>query len=208
MRPVHYSVSPVGSSQNGFANDVTGLTWVLTNTTTTDGLGHIVSILNNSIVDYSSVDAVLIGTDADGNPQTETMALPEPSSTSSSLNYYSTLTSVVPGSTIGSDTMDIGWSADALGKTIPSEWRSNSGAGIDVDISGTINYTVQETFANIYDAYPSTLPWSNITDLTSSSVDAQGVSTLGVEAIRLKINSVTTGATVDIYLSQPNGYGS
>lgn len=191
----------------GFSNFATGTNWVLERNSVDDLVGNIVIVISLNANFYPGEFVLLEGLDADGNPQTEEVALPGDGDVSFSLKYFSYLSSAT--ASVSTDTMGLGWTSASSTPTIPIDGNSNSSSAISVYVDQVgVNYTVQETFANIYDAYPSTLPWSNITDLTSSSVDAQGVSTLGGEAIRLKINSVTTGATVDIYLSQPNGYGS
>lgn len=94
----------------GYQANVTGPTWnPLGNTATTDGLGHRVTIRNDSATDHSAKTVALIGTDYLGNAITETVALPGPSGITQSYQYFKTLTSAIPSASIGIDTMDIGW---------------------------------------------------------------------------------------------------
>jgi len=209
MRQIVKSWTPAAASLTGFLSNATGATWTLSATTAADNLAHLVTIRNDSATDHGAKTAVLTGTDADGKDQTETLNLPGTSATVTSTKFFLTLTSVVPSATIGADTMDIGWSAVAVGQTIPLEWRSNATAAMHVDISGTINWTVQQSFANIYSAAPSTLPWADIdapTDMNDIATDLYGTAVLGATAVRPYINSVTAGATLALYVSQPGGY--
>lgn len=206
MRPIAKNWTPAAASLTGFASNVTGASWALTATNAGDSLAHLVTIRNDSATDHSGKTAVLTGTDADGNAQTETLNLPAGTATVTSTKYFLTLTSVVPSATIGVDTMDIGWDQVSVSPTIPLEWRSNAQAAMTADISGTINFTVEETYANVYDAAPSTLAWASITALAAKTADTSGAATLGANAVRFKTNTVTAGATVKLYISQPSGY--
>ncbi len=85
-----------------------------------------------------------------GEGITETLHLPTGSTTVSSTQYYATLTSITPSSTLGADTMDIGWAVNAV-----SAWQHcvtnvsvfNLGFGCTVT-SGSPTYTVQSSFGD------------------------------------------------------------
>ena len=209
MRPIRKSWTPAAASLTGFRSNATALDWALTATSAADGLAHLVTVRNDSATNHSAKTAVLTGTDADGKPQTETINLPDNAATVTSTKFFLTLESVVPSATINADTMDVGWSAVAAGQTTPLEWRSNAVAAMTVDISGTINFTVEQTFANVYDSAPSTLPWVPIAspvDMDDVTADTTGTATLGAQAVRFYVNSVTAGATATLYLVQPGGF--
>lgn len=206
MRPIKVSYTPAAASLTGFLSNATGATWTLTATSASDNMAHLVTIRNDSATDHGAKTAILTGTDADGKDQTETVSLPAGSATVTSTKYFLTLLTVVPSATIGADTMDIGWSAVSISKTIPIEWRSNAQAAMTADISGTINFDIQETYANVYDSYPSTLPWVDISALAAKTADTSGAATLGSTAVRILINSISAGATISLYISQPSGY--
>lgn len=91
-----------------FKSNVTGATWTLTNTTAGDGKAHKVTIKGDAATDHSLKTAALVGTDANGLAQTETINLPNGTATVTSTKEFLTLTSVTPSATIGGDTMDIG----------------------------------------------------------------------------------------------------
>lgn len=208
MRPIKLSITPVTTSATGFRSNATGVDFALTTGTTTDGLGHKVNIKNDAATDHSAKTVVITGIDVDGNIITETGNLPAGSATVTYTKYFKTLTSVVPSATIGADTMDIGWAAPSVSKTIPLEWRSNASAALHCDITGTINFTPQQIPANIYDiASPSnSAAWG--TAITAGTADVAGTATLGSNAVRILTNTVTNGATIDFYVSQPSGYPS
>ena len=89
MRPKTFTFSPVTTSATGFVSNATGATWTLTNTATTDGMGHQVTIHNDAATDHSAKTAVLVGTDVDGNAITETMNLPAGTATTTSTKQLS-----------------------------------------------------------------------------------------------------------------------
>lgn len=204
MRLKSWVYTPAATSANGYANDVTGASWPLTVTTAGDGLAHKTTILNNTANDHSAKTVLITGTDADGNVQTETLAMPGASVTSTGVKYFKTVTTIVPSATIGADTMDLGWSAVAIGPTIPIDWRSTSGASWSVVVTGTINVTVQEAYQDVWaqTAPASGLAWYSITALTSKTANTQGTGTVFATAGRVLINSVTASATVTLVMAQ------
>lgn len=163
MRPVRFTYTPADASLTRFASNVTGATWTLTNTTTSDGYAHTVTIRNDSGTDHSGKTALLTGTNADGYAQTETMALPGASLTTTSTKYFKTLTSIVPSATIGADTMDIGQGAGFASGVIGLDWRSGI-VGFTAVVSGTINYTIQYTASDIQDEDDHDFNWLSSDD--------------------------------------------
>lgn len=83
--------------------------------------------------------------------------------------------------------------------------------GLAVNITGTINYTVQTTYDNILEttaASPTSpeLPiipfaWS-VSDLASKNADLQSSLTTPVMAVRIVLNSGTSSPTADFYIAQ------
>ena len=60
--------------------------------------------------------------------------------------------------------------------------------GIGVDVSGTVNFTVQHTFDNIFDSAV-TPNWYDHPVLQSLTIDVDGNYAFPVSAVRLKVNS-------------------
>lgn len=203
MRPQRYGTyTPADDNATGFASNVTGATFTLTANDAGDSLAHLVIINNDSATDHSGKTATLVGTDANGNALTESMALPGPSTTSTSTKYFKTLTSVTPSATIGVDTMDIGWTDDVITPTFPMNWRQNPfSVSVGVDITGTIDYTVQHTFDDVFDTSV-TPSWFNHSSIAGKTADADGNYAYPVTGVRVLVNSLTAGATFTWFIIQ------
>lgn len=201
MRPSIINIDVADANLTGFASNVTGATFTITTTATTDGLAHQVSFRNDSATDHSAKTIDLVGTDANGVAQTETMAAPGTSATVESTKYFKTLTSATPSATIGGDTFDIGWVDEVASVVYPLDWPRASGATISVDVTGTIDFTVQETFVNVL---AGTAPiWTSISALAAKTADTVSSSTVGATAIRIIVNSYSSGAELQMYTVQP-----
>lgn len=199
MRPNVIDIDVADADLTGFLSNATGATWTLTATAPTDGLAHQVSIRNDTANDHSAKTAVLTGTDANNAVLTETVTLPAGSATVESTGYFKTLTTVVPSATIGADTMDIGWVDEVSSATYQIDWCSPYACNISVDVTGTIDFTVQETFVDIQNTTPL---WVNISALASKTADTTSVAAVGATAIRVIVNSYSTTAELQMYTSQ------
>jgi len=202
MRRKHFIFEPADASLTGFASNVTGAAWTLTATAATDGYAHQVSIRNDSGTDHSGKTATLSGTDADGKAQTESVTLPTAGATVESTKYFKTLTSVTPSATINADTMDIGWVDEFVSQTIPLGWR-NGGIGLTVIVSGTINYTIENTNSDIQDS-TATINWLDHDDSVFVSATASDNSNYDFPPVgtRVKVNSYSSGATLEYDIVQ------
>lgn len=204
MRVKEFDIDPANASLNGLGNDVTGASFTLTANSAGDGLAHQISILNNTATDHSGKTVTLVGTDADDKALTEVVTGPGASATVESSNYFKTVTSATPSATIGSDTFDIGWVDEVSTQTIPLNWRAQEAASYSVDVTGTINYTVQELFSPIQDeATPaSTGTWHGLTALSSKTADLAAEGTRHATAVRLIVNSYTDTAEIQFTVGQ------
>ena len=72
--------------------------------------------------------------------------------------------------------------------------------GIGVKVSGTVNYTVQHTFDDVWAAgyTASSGTWYNHTTLASQAANADGNYAFPVTAIRLTVNSGSGTATMTV----------
>jgi hypothetical protein len=200
MRPNMLDIDVADASLTGFASNVTGAAFTLTATAATDGLAHQVSIRNDSVTDHSGKTVTLVGTDQNGAALTEVVTAPGTSATVESTGYFLTLTSATPSATIDADTFDIGWVDEVAGVTYPLNWRSPYATNVAVDVTGTINFTVQQTFTNVLGG-ESPL-WSDITALASKTADTVSTAAVGATAIRVLVNSYSSGAELQVYTSQ------
>lgn len=210
MYPIKFSYTPADDDTDGIANDVTALAGVALTLAAAgpgDGLAHLIIITPSGSISGSFT---VTGTDADGLAQTEVLAS-NTTNPVTTTKYYKTVTSVL-AATLGAETVDIGWTDDAVGPTFPLNWRETDfQVSLGVDISGTIDYTVQHTFDqlhpqvhNVADPAPSTFKWWPHSSLVAKTVDADGNYAFPVTATRLLINSLTAGATLAFYIVQGN----
>lgn len=208
MRPKTFTFSPVTASLTGFLSNATGATWTLSTTATSDGLGHQVTIRNDSATDHSGKTAALVGTDMDGNNIIETMTLPAGTATTTSTKFFKTLTSITPSATIGADTMDIGWAAPSISQTFVTDWPNVTQGGISLFcvITGTINYDVEHTLEDVFSStIPQSLNWLDHSTIAAKTASSDGNYAFPVRAVRFKTNSVTNGATVSFTVINGRG---
>lgn len=218
MRPKNLDFDPADVDTDGFGDGVTGATFTLLANDSGDGLAHQVSILNNTATDHSGKTMALVGTDADGKSQTETIAGPAGSATVESTKYFKTLLSVTPSATIGADTFDIGWVDEFASQTIPLDFYREHAPLVGLQITGTISLDVQLTNNNPFEVGITNLKrvplefqleaqddmlWVDDDNLAAVTADAHGsLSDWPVKAIRIIANSYTNGAEVQATLSQ------
>tara|TARA_R110000868_G_scaffold290994_2_gene551290 strand:+ start:926 stop:1543 length:618 start_codon:yes stop_codon:yes gene_type:complete len=202
MRPIRLTYSPDIANLTRYLSNATGATWTLTETNSSDSLAHTVTIKNDSATNHSAKTAILIGTDSANRSLTETVNLPGSSLTVTSTRYFKTLISITPSATIGADTMDIG-QGEFMSMIIPLNWRGGIDT-INLDITGTIDVTIQQTFDDIQSLEDFDYTWQNapsirLVNATASTNDAyEGVPT----AIRLISNSSSPGSKVTISIVQ------
>jgi hypothetical protein len=203
MLPIRYSFTPANENLTGFASNVTGATWTLTATACTDGLAHQVSLRNDSATNHSAKTATFVGTDVDGHALTETISMPAGSATVETTGYFKTLTSVTPSATIGAGTMDIGWVDEFISPTIGLD-KNGGIVGLNIIVTGTINYTIQQTFNDIQTLNRTSINWLNNDDtaLVASTASGNGNYIAGIIATRLVVNSYSSGATIQYNITQ------
>lgn len=204
MRPYQLSMVPANVNLLGYLSNATGVTWTLTANDSGDSLARRITIRNDAATDHSAKTYTMVGTDADGNAQTETGALPAGSATVTSTKYFLTLTSVTPSATIGADTMDIGWANQFITKTIPLDWRANKEATYAIDVTGTINYSVNESFSDVQNvANPAqNASWYALAALTTKTADLASAGTIHATAVQLVVASYTDTATIKLQIVQ------
>lgn len=195
-------IDPANVNLVGFASNVTGAAFVLTANDSGDALAHQVSIRNDDAVDHSGKTVTLVGTDSDGNALTEVVTGPGVSATVESTSYFLTLTSATPSATIGANTFDIGWVDEVATYTWPCNWRCGEAATYAVNVTGTIDYTVQETFDDIRTISAQSLAWHSLTALTTKTTDLASIGTVNATAVRLVVNSYTDTAEIQMQVVQ------
>jgi hypothetical protein len=198
-------IDPADADLTGFASNVTGAAFTITTAATSDGLAHQVSIRNDSANDHSGKTVTLVGTDADGMPQTEVVTGPGASATVESAKYFKTLTSATPSATIGADTFDIGWLDEVVSQTIMLNRHAGFGTMLQLDVTGTLDVTVQVTGGRRQEyTGQESWPWiaTTNTNLVGLTADKVGDIEPQMNACRILFNSYSSGAELQAYVSE------
>lgn len=195
-----FDVDVADASLTGFASNVTGAAFTLTTTATTDGLAHQVSIRNDSATDHTGKTVTLVGTDANDKALTEVVTGPNSAATVESAGYFKTLTSATPSATIGADTFDIGWVDEVVTKTYMLNKYANTPANVHVDVTGTIDFTVQECFRDLQAGEAEV--WMSVSALAAKTADTTAQISKNAVAVRLIVNSYSSGAELQMVIGQ------
>ena len=193
--------TPANSSTTGYAASVTGATFTLTNFSSGDGVARKVSILNNTVTDHSAKTLTIIGLNAENKTITEVLSAPGASATVVSVNYYLSIVSITPSATIGADTFSIGWGSLFVCPCIPCNWRGGQ-ASIDVTVTGTITYSVEQTWDDIQTKTTAFVWVVNNAGEGAQTAKLQIVLAVLPKAYRLNIASYTNGATITLSFIQ------
>lgn len=138
----------------------------------------------------------IIGTNANGQALTETMAGPN-ATTGYTTQDFKTVTSIThTGSVAG--TLTVGTNGIASSPPIMLNFfEEQFNVGIGVVVGGTISFTVEYTYDNPNSPFTGTFPtWFSISALASKSANTDGVLTNPAYAARLTQNSFSTGGTL------------
>ena len=206
MRPFEVDIDPANVDPNGLCAAITGAgPWTIADaefvgTSAGDGLAHRLNL--TSTANLAAITITIVGTDADDNALTEAHAGPN-NNTVETLSYFKTISSVTASATLGANTMDIGWVDEVMTKTYPIDWRSGEAATYGVNVTGTANYTVQESFDDIQNVTaPAQRVWHSLSALTSKTTDLASVGTVNATAVRFITTSYTDTAEAQMQVVQ------
>jgi len=204
MRPISAGpytpavASTTALNAQGFTS--TGAATAPTTTSTTDGLAHYITLTSPAQATLAGINFTIVGTDPDGHAISETIAGPASASTVTSTKFFKTVSTIQPSATMGALTLAVGIAVTAITPTIPLT-NSAAAAGMTVAVTGTVNYTMYETFANVYLHNIGSVS-TPITALSSKTANTSGNAAVSATGVLLLINSVTATATVTIWLNQ------
>lgn len=210
MRPLYKLYSPSAEDTDGLVNDATGATTPLTQLTTGpgDGLAHQINITSGA--NLSGITFTLTGTDADDVALTEAVTGPN-ATTVESTGYFKTVTSIAISGTLGANTVDLGWVDEFVTPTIQLNTYAR-GVSANIDVTGTINYTVQATHSDMrtrVDDGP--FNWFDIDDPNIDLIGITADVAFGMfpipRAIRIQANSFSSGATVALRMVHTLDFG-
>lgn len=203
MRPKKKSYAPATEDTDGYVNDATGATSPLTLLATSagDGLAHQIGVA--STANIATIVFTITGTDADGVALVETVTGVN-NSTVETTGYFLTVSSITISATLGANTVDIGWMDEFVTPTFPLNTYAQE-VSCSVDISGTIDYTMQATHSDLRTrTADGPFNWFDLADATidliAITADVQFALDPIPKAIRLKANSYSASATADLYV--------
>ncbi len=167
------------ASLTGLASNVTGAAFTLSANSAGDSVAHKITVRNDSATNHSAKTITLVGTAFDGSALTEVLTAPGSSATVTSTNYFRTLTSATPSATIGADTFDIGWAADAISPPIPVQpipGKHTVALGISCDVTTSAAYSLQQSYGG---------DWYAHATIATKTANADGSILFPVMALRL-----------------------
>lgn len=168
--------------------------------TSADGLGRIIVIVDSDTDTQSDVTFTIVGTDAQDNAITDVVTGPGSGLTVASAKYFKTVSSVtVSAAQGGTEKVDIGTrgtTLSAVSKAYPLNSRDSVAPMVSVNITGTLNFTVQQTYSNLLTTTDAsgTIIWEDVTALASKSADTTAQLGIGAHGMRIVINTYSTGA--------------
>ena len=210
MRPMQLGpFSPITALTTAFNAQTfnsTGAATAVTTTATTDGLAHLVTLIAPVQTTLAGLTFTIIGTDANDLAQTETgITGPASGATVTSTKHFKTISTITPSATMVALVVSVGIAAESVVPMIALEWRSIAAAAMTVKVTGTVNFTVEETYANPFNNAMEACPWVSVTALAAKTATTSSTVTVGDQAVRLKTNTVTNGATLTWFITQPSG---
>lgn len=151
----------------------------------------------------NGVTFTITGTDQDGKALSETITGPN-ATTVETTGYFKTVSQVAI-SGAGTGNITVGNVDEISSQTIPIDYTSDVPCAISVDITGTINFTVQETYSDVQSSLlaSQSARWLNITALAAKTADTNSTATQGASALRVLVNSYSSGAEAQMNIVQP-----
>lgn len=168
-----------------------------------DGLAHRLNIIDTGADDQTTATYTVTGLSEAGLAQTEAIVGPDSGLTVTSAKYFQEVTSITIASPVATSTIDLGTVDEVQTKVFPLNNYNQIGATIFGDVSGTIDFTVQETFNRMDEIDPAAnATFIDIAALADKTADTVGTAKAGATAVRFTINSYSTGAEFQGRISQ------
>ena len=216
MQPISVTVGPLTSaSANNIAlsQTVTGASSVVLNGSLVSGgvatLDAPRQVLITNVGNDSGITFTVTGTTFYGNTVSQTVQGTSGSTVATTVDF-ATVTSIVTSGSTSVSGITVGTNGVGGSSWIRLDDWAPAGWSVQVDVSGTVNYSVQTTMDDPNDpTNPVTIPnvqWVSCTDsnVVSQSTTKYGTSTGSTRYVRVLINSGTGTATATI-LQSSNG---
>lgn len=169
--------------------------------TAADGLARQISITDLGADDQSGATYTVTGTDANNDSITDAITGPTASATVESAKYFKTITSIAIASPVAGSTVDIGTVDEIATQAIPLNYSRGAEASIAAKVTGTVNFTLQETFSNIHANTPdSVATWFSV--MANKTADCRSKMTLHATGARVIVNSHSAGAEIEVTIVQ------
>ncbi len=180
--------------------------------TSSDGLGRIIVIVDADTDTQSDVTFTIVGTDVMGDAISDVVTGPASAATVASAKYFKTVSSVtVSAAQGGTEKVDIGTRGTtlaAVSKHVVLNHYNSVAPIVSINVTGTVNFTVQQTYSSILTTKDSTglIVWEDVTALASKTADTTAALGIGAHAMRVVINTYSTGAELQAIVTQPVSY--
>jgi hypothetical protein len=223
MNLTTFTVTPAAASANNIALSQTasGAGNVTLNGAAVSGgvatldIARRVGIASTSTL--TSLTFTLTGTDRYGYTQSETITGPNNSTVVSTLDYKTITNISISGSTTG-NSFTVGTVATNGAFTTPwyvGDYRTGKPLLAVINVTGTINYTVQYTQESLNDQSLTVAQQiarlqnpdvfsSTDTNVVTATTDQSTTFIMAVPGVRVLVNSYSTGATLKVTFQSPN----
>ena len=135
------------------------------------------------------------GTNASGLPQSEVLAGASGAAATSVLNYQ-TVSSIYTSRAVAT-TIEAGTNGVGASRVVnPDIYQSPFNVGIGCEVTGTVNYTVQHTFDDIFST--NNLTWFSNSGITGKTANQDGNYAFAVRGIQLLLNSGSGSVTMKV----------
>jgi hypothetical protein len=200
MRPITVTVGPLTAADgNGICTSQTGVTtFALNGALVTSGVA-ILDAARRVAITSDSVDNnkyfTITGTSASGNTQTEVLLGPDTATVYTNLDFK-TVTSVTVSATVTGN-VEVGTNGVASSAWVMFDPYSFPQIALQCDVTGSVNYTVQQTLDDpnspTNPVAPYSVVWINnpTAALVGASTDQQGSYAIGPLFAKVTINSGT-----------------
>lgn len=198
MRPYVYTLGPIATADaNGIAqaqNPAGAGELTLNGALVVDGvalLGDARRVLITAAADESDRTFTITGTDWFGNSISEEITGPNATTTYTNSDFL-TVTSVVT-SGAGSGNIEIGTNDIASSPPMILDYMARPQVSLQVAVTGTVNWTVQQTLDNVFNVDEEDIVWLDHpdTNMVAQTVNRQGNYAFVPFATRITLNSGT-----------------
>lgn len=198
MRPITVTVGPLTAADgNGICTSQTGVTtFALNGALVTSGVA-ILDAARRVAITSDNVDNnkyfTIVGTSASGNTQTEVLLGPDTATVYTNLDFK-TVTSVTVSATVTGN-VEVGTNGVASSSWVMFDPYSFPQVSLQCDVTGTVNYTVQQTLddpnstTNPTQAYDCVWFDNPNADLVGETVSRQGSYAIAPLYVKVTLNS-------------------